>query len=94
VIERFTRRAPQEFSANKHAKTFARVDCCVGPSENPHAVSLRTGRYVDRGGGGQRLAFLRGAGDDRLRIIMTRQLRSLAAAGRCLVIFFGGTAAR
>jgi hypothetical protein len=47
VIERFTRRAPQEFSANKHAKTFARVDCCAGPAENPHAVTLRTGRYVD-----------------------------------------------
>jgi Glycosyl transferase family 2 len=47
VIERFTCRAPQEFSANKHAKTFARVDCCAGPAENPHAVTLRTGRYVD-----------------------------------------------
>ncbi len=47
VIERFTRRAPQEFSANKHAKTFARVDCCAGPAENPHAVRLQTGRYVD-----------------------------------------------
>jgi hypothetical protein len=24
-----------------------RVDCCAGPAENPHAVRLSTGRYVD-----------------------------------------------
>jgi hypothetical protein len=50
VIERFTRRAPQEFSGNKHAKTFVRVECCAGPAENPHAITLDTGRYVDTRG--------------------------------------------
>jgi hypothetical protein len=50
VIERFTRRAPQEFSANRHSKAFVRVDCCAGPAENPHAVRLSTGRYIDTRG--------------------------------------------
>ena len=50
VIERFTRRAPQEFSANKHAKTFVRVGSCAAPAENPHAVTLSTGRYVNTRG--------------------------------------------
>ena len=50
VIERFTRRAPQEFSANMHSKAFVRVDCCAGPAENPHAVRLSTGRYIDTRG--------------------------------------------
>src|SRR5262249_26730305 len=50
VIERFTRRAPQEFSVNKHAKAFVRLDCCAGLPENPHAVALRRGRYVDSRG--------------------------------------------
>jgi Glycosyl transferase family 2 len=47
VIERFTRRAAQHFGPNKHAKAFARVDCCTGPAENPHAVTLSSGRYVN-----------------------------------------------
>jgi hypothetical protein len=54
VIERFTRRAHQEFSGNKHAKTFVRVGCCAGPAENPHAVTLDSGRYVDTRGGTSR----------------------------------------
>jgi len=47
VIERFTRRAPQEFSVNRHAKSFVRVASCEGPTDNPHAMALRAGRYVD-----------------------------------------------
>jgi Glycosyl transferase family 2 len=47
VIERFTRRAPQDFNINHHAKAFARVSACAGPGGNPHAVVLNTGRYTD-----------------------------------------------
>ncbi len=47
VIERFTRRAPQEFVVNRHAKAFVRVVSCDGPTDNPHAMSLCSGRYVD-----------------------------------------------
>jgi hypothetical protein len=47
VIERFTRRAPQDFNINRHAKAFARVSACAGPGGNPHAVALETGRYTD-----------------------------------------------
>jgi len=47
VIERFTRRAPQEFVVNRHAKAFVRVVSCEGPADNPHAMSLCSGRYVD-----------------------------------------------
>jgi SAM-dependent methyltransferase len=47
VIERFTRRAVQDFSVNKHVKSFVRPDRCAGPSGNPHAVALNRGRYVD-----------------------------------------------
>ncbi len=47
VIQRFTRRAPREFSVNRHAKAFVRVASCEGPTDNPHAMALRTGRYVD-----------------------------------------------
>ena len=47
VIERFTRRAPQDFNINRHAKPFARVSACAGPAGNPHAVALQTGRYTD-----------------------------------------------
>jgi hypothetical protein len=47
VIERFTRRAPQDFNVNRHAKAFARVSACAGPGGNPHAVALDTGRYTD-----------------------------------------------
>jgi Glycosyl transferase family 2 len=50
VIERFTRRGPQDFSVNRHAKAFVRVASCAGPADNPHAVTLRSGRYVDSRG--------------------------------------------
>ena len=47
VIERFTRRALQDFVVNRHTKTFVRVASCAGPSGNPHAMSLLSGRYTD-----------------------------------------------
>ncbi len=47
VIERFTARAPQEFAVNCHAKAFVRVASCEGPTDNPHAMLLRSGRYVN-----------------------------------------------
>ena len=47
VIERFTRRARQDFNINRHAKAFARVACCAGPAGNAHAVVLNAGRYTD-----------------------------------------------
>lgn len=47
VIERFTARAPQEFAVNRHAKAFVRVASCEGPTDNPHAMLLRSGRYVN-----------------------------------------------
>jgi hypothetical protein len=47
VIERFTRRAPQDFHINHHAKAFARVSACGGPERNPHAVVINSGRYTD-----------------------------------------------
>ena len=47
VIERFTARAPQEFAVNCHAKAFVRVASCEGPTDNPHAMLLRWGRYVN-----------------------------------------------
>jgi hypothetical protein len=47
VIERFTRRAPQDFNINRHVKAFARVACCAGPAGNAHAVVLHAGRYTD-----------------------------------------------
>jgi hypothetical protein len=47
VIERFTRRAAQDFPINRHAKPFARLSACAGPAGNPHAVALHTGRYTD-----------------------------------------------
>jgi SAM-dependent methyltransferase len=50
VIERFTRRAVQDFSVNKHVKSFVRPDRCAGPSGTPHAVTLHRGRYVDTSG--------------------------------------------
>jgi hypothetical protein len=50
VLERFTRRAPQDFTINRHAKSFVRVANCAGPSESPHAMSLSAGRYVDTRG--------------------------------------------
>jgi O-antigen biosynthesis protein len=50
VIERFTRRGPQELAVNRHAKAFVRVADCAGPADNPHAVMLRSGRYADPNG--------------------------------------------
>jgi hypothetical protein len=50
VIERFTNRAPQECAINRHVKSFIRPDRCAGPSNNPHAVTLERGRYVDASG--------------------------------------------
>jgi hypothetical protein len=50
VIERFTRRGPQEMAINNHVKTFARVKTLAGPGGNPHAVALGWGRYVDTRG--------------------------------------------
>ncbi len=32
---------------NRHTKTFVRVASCAGPSGNPHAMSLLSGRYTD-----------------------------------------------
>ena len=43
VIERFTARVPQEFAVNCHAKAFVRVASCEGPTDNPHAMLLRSG---------------------------------------------------
>jgi Glycosyl transferase family 2 len=50
VIERFTRRGPQELAVNHHAKAFVRVADCEGPADNPHAMVLRSGRYADPNG--------------------------------------------
>jgi hypothetical protein len=50
VLERFTRRAPQEFSVNCHTKPFVRVANCAGPSETSHAVTLNLGRYINTRG--------------------------------------------
>jgi hypothetical protein len=49
VIERFTSRAPQDHFGNHHSKAFVRVAMCDGV-DNPHAVTLRTGRYADARG--------------------------------------------
>jgi hypothetical protein len=50
VIERFTKRAPQDCPINKHVKSFVRADRCAGPTDNPHAVDLARGRYIDAAG--------------------------------------------
>lgn len=50
VIERFTNRAPREFAANKHVKTFVRVSQFLHFSGNPHAVVTKSGRCVDSSG--------------------------------------------
>jgi hypothetical protein len=47
VIERFTTRAPQDYAIHRHAKPFVRVASCAGPADNPHAVKLLSGRYVN-----------------------------------------------
>ena len=50
VIERFRRRAPQDYSINRHVKSLVRVDRCSGPDVTPHAVTLRSGGYVNTRG--------------------------------------------
>lgn len=50
VIERFTKRAPQELPINQHVKTFILPDRCAGPSNNPHSVLLKAGRYINSAG--------------------------------------------
>jgi len=50
VIERFTRRAPQDCHINQHVKSFICPHRCAGPSDNPHSVRLKAGRYIDSAG--------------------------------------------
>ena len=50
VIERFTRRAPQDDACNHSTKAFVRVSMCEG-FDNPHGAVLREGRYVNSRGG-------------------------------------------
>jgi hypothetical protein len=47
VIERFTMRAPQDYVTHRNAKPFVRVASCAGPADNPHAVQLLSGRYIN-----------------------------------------------
>jgi hypothetical protein len=49
VIERFTRRAPQDDACNRSTKAFVRVSLCEG-FDNPHGALLREGRYVNSRG--------------------------------------------
>jgi hypothetical protein len=49
VIERFTRRAPRDFSANHHFKSMVRPER-VNYFANPHFAILHQGRYVDATG--------------------------------------------
>jgi hypothetical protein len=49
VIERFTRRAPQNDVCNQSTKAFVRVSMCEG-FDNPHGAILRDGRYVNSRG--------------------------------------------
>ncbi|MCW2284368.1 hypothetical protein M2323_002083 [Rhodoblastus acidophilus] len=46
VIERFTSRAPQNYAANRHVKTFVRGGRAHAFVGNPHAVSLEWGNYL------------------------------------------------
>jgi len=46
VTERFTKRAPQEFPANKNFKSIVRPNN-VNFFNNPHHADLRYGRYID-----------------------------------------------
>jgi len=46
VTERFTKRAPQEFPANKNFKSIVRPNS-VNFFNNPHHADLRYGRYID-----------------------------------------------
>ena len=50
VIERFKRRAAQDFNVNRHMKSFVRVDRCSGPAGTPHGVLLRRGHYINTRG--------------------------------------------
>jgi hypothetical protein len=47
VIERFTMRAPQDYAPHQTATPFVRVASCAGPANNPHAVQLLSGRYIN-----------------------------------------------
>lgn len=49
VIERFTRRAKQDFNVNLNIKSLVRPDR-VEDFANPHFANLRWGRYVDAAG--------------------------------------------
>ena len=49
VTERFTRRAPQKFTANHNFKSIVRPTC-INHFNNPHHADLRYGRYIDAQG--------------------------------------------
>lgn len=49
VIERFTKRAPQNFNVNLHIKSIVRPEM-VSEFHNPHYAILKEGRYVDTTG--------------------------------------------
>ncbi|MBY4871182.1 glycosyltransferase family 2 protein [Burkholderia anthina] len=49
VIERFTRRAPQNFNVNLHIKSIIRPEMASGFG-NPHYALLKEGRYIDTTG--------------------------------------------
>jgi hypothetical protein len=46
MTERFVSRAEREFSINRHTKVFVKPSRASGPSENPHAVEITSGRYT------------------------------------------------
>jgi hypothetical protein len=50
VIERFTRRAEQDYHVNRHVTSFVRVKNWKGMPGNPHSVTLTRGRYVTTAG--------------------------------------------
>jgi hypothetical protein len=70
-----------------HASTEAAVGCADNRSKSNRLMATASAR--SRSGASTEPRY-----SPRLRMMMTRQLRSLAAAGLCLVIFFGGTPAR
>jgi Glycosyl transferase family 2 len=49
VLERFTMRAEQAFTANRHVKSVLRVDRYVSYG-NPHVFNITGGRYIDTSG--------------------------------------------
>lgn len=49
VIERFTQRAPQKFTANHNFKSIVRPSY-ANQFNNPHHAALRDGRYIDTQG--------------------------------------------